>query len=202
MGTNEEVTGAQPEVEPAIRLVVGLGNPGRHYARTRHNVGFWCVDLLAKEHSIALSRRRPKAVIGEGVIGGVSVALAKPRSFVNESGWAVRFLLDRYHATPANIVVVYDDMNLPLGSIRLRPRGSSGGHNGMKSIIDAVSTQEFPRLRIGIGRPPTNSDDIEYVLGRMSRAEREIADKTVAIAAQAITVALTEGVGEAMNRFN
>ena len=190
------------KVPATTRLIVGLGNPGIKYARTRHNIGFRCVDLLAKKHSITLSRHRPKAMIGEGAIGKIPVALAKPRGFVNESGWAVRFLLDRYRVTPANIVVVYDDMNLPLGNIRLRPQGSSGGHNGMKSIIDAISTNEFPRLRIGIGRPADNSCDIKHVLGKMSRAEHEIADQALASAAQAIIVALTEGVEEAMNQFN
>ena len=190
------------KVPAATRLIVGLGNPGIKYARTRHNIGFWCVDLLAKKHSIALSRHRTKSILGEGAIEGIPVALAKPRSFVNESGWAVRFLLDRYRVTPAHIVVVYDDMDLPLGNIRLRPHGGSGGHNGMKSIIDAISTNEFPRLRIGIGRPADNSCDIKHVLGKMSRAEHEIVDQALASAAQAIIVALTEGVEEAMNQFN
>ena len=141
--------------QPAGRskLVVGLGNPGRQYAMTRHNVGFWCVDHLAEEWSISMSGRRRHAAIWEGEIDGVPVALAKPRTYVNKSGAAVTSLMARYRATAEDLLVIYDDMDLAAGKLRLRARGSAGGHNGMRSIVGALGTQDFVRLRIGIGRP-------------------------------------------------
>ena len=145
---------------PPEMLVVGLGNPGDRYRDTRHNVGFRCVDRIAGDHAIELSRRQRRALIGEGVIDGHPVVVARPRTFVNRSGEAVAYLLTRYAATPDRLLVVYDDMDLPLGKLRLRPSGSAGGHNGIKSIIDAVGTREFPRLRIGIGRPARGVDQV------------------------------------------
>ena len=190
--------------QPAGRskLVVGLGNPGRQYAMTRHNVGFWCVEHLAEEWSISMSERRRHAAIGEGEVEGVPVALAKPRTYVNKSGAAVTSLMARYRATAEDLLVVYDDMDLPQGEMRLRPSGSNGGHNGMKSIIEAIGTQGFARLRIGIGRPPMGVDEVDYVLGTMAPEERKKADEVVARAVQAVICALTEGVDVAMNRFN
>ncbi len=193
--------GAGRPQRPAL-VVVGLGNPGSQYADTRHNVGFWCVDYLARAYSIAFTRRQRLAQIGEGVIEGRQVALAKPRTYVNLSGQAVKYLLDRYGVTPQELLVIYDDMDLPPGKLRLRPRGSAGGHNGIKSIIEATGTQEFPRLRIGIGRPAEGQDWKDYVLGQMSPEERKLAEEAVARAAQAVVSVLTEGVAAAMNRFN
>jgi PTH1 family peptidyl-tRNA hydrolase len=187
---------------PRLRIVVGLGNPGRKYARTRHNVGFWCVERLAKDGSIAFSQRRQRAVIGEGVLEGVRVALAKPRTFVNNSGEAIRYLLARYRASPAELLVVYDEMDLAPGHLRLRHRGSAGGHNGMRSIIESIGVQDFARLRVGIGRPPVGVDEVTHVLGTMAAEERDQADKAVERAAQAIRCALAEGIDVAMNRFN
>ena len=184
------------------RLVVGLGNPGGKYSETRHNVGFWCVDRLAKESDITLSQRRGQAVIGEGLIAEIPVALARPRTFVNESGKAVTSLLARYRASPADLVLVYDDMDLPSGSLRLRPNGGSGGHNGMKSIIKAVGTQDIARVRIGIGRPAAGRDEVEHVLGAMSPDERRRADEAVERAVEAVVSILTEGIDVAMDRFN
>ena len=152
---------------PPEMLVVGLGNPGDRYRDTRHNVGFRCVDRIAGDHAIELSRRQRRALIGEGVIDGHPVVVARPRTFVNRSGEAVAYLLTRYAATSDRLLVVYDDMDLPLGKLRLRPSGSAGGHNGIKSIIDAVGTREFPRLRIGIGRPAGGVDQVGHVLGTM-----------------------------------
>ena len=187
---------------PHHKLVVGLGNPGRQYANMRHNVGFWCVERLARESSIAFTRRRRHAVSGEGTIRGVQVVLAKPRTFVNDSGRAITSLLARYGASPADLLVVYDDMDLPQGELRLRPSGSAGGHNGMKSILEAIGTQSFARLRIGIGRPPVGVDEVEYVLGAMAPEERKRADEVVERATQAVICALAEGIDIAMNRFN
>ena len=185
-----------------LKLVVGLGNPGQKYVRTRHNAGFWCVDRLAEESGITFSDRRRHAAIGEGMIAETPVALAKPRTFVNESGKAATFLLTRYRASPSDLLVIYDEMDLPPGSLRVRARGGSGGHKGMKSIIEAVGTQEIARVRIGIGRPSIARDDIQHVLGTMPPDERLKADEAVERAAEAVVSILTEGIDMAMERFN
>ena len=199
----ESVLGmGKPRDHVPSKLIVGLGNPGKEHAETRHNVGFWCVERLAKEGSIDFVRRHSDVVIGEGVIAGTQVALAKPRTYVNNSGQAISYLLARYKASPADLLVVYDDMDLPTGEMRLRPRGSAGGHKGMKSIVQAIGTHEFARLRMGIGRPPAGEDDIGYVLGTMSPEEQEGVEEAVERATQAIICTLTEGITVAMNRFN
>ena len=184
------------------RVIVGLGNPGEEYIGTRHNVGFWCVDHLATANSISLSDRRRKAVIGVGTIADERVVLAKPRTFVNRSGEAVAYLLARYKIPPGDLLVIHDDMDLPLGKLRLRSGGSAGGHKGMKSIIQAIGTQDFPRLRMGIGHPPEGMDEIGHVLGAMSMEERETVERAVELASQAVVSVLTEGISQAMNRYN
>ena len=191
-----------PEPGASPRIVIGLGNPGREYAQTRHNVGQWCVDRLAELHSIGRFRRTRLADVADGTIGGRRVVLAKPRTYVNESGRAVTSLMSKYRAAPGDLLVVYDEMDLPAGSIRLRARGGSGGHNGMKSIMDAAGTQEFARLRIGVGRPARSGDEVGHVLGAMARDERARVDDAVSRAAEAVETALRDGVDEAMNRFN
>ena len=189
-------------VGPTPRIVIGLGNPGREYAATRHNVGQWCVDRLADLHSVGRFRRSRLAEVAEGTIGDGRVVLVKPRTYVNESGRAVTSLMSKYRAAPGDLLVVYDEMDLPTGSIRLRARGGSGGHNGMKSIIDAVGTQEFARLRIGVGRPARSGAEVEHVLGSMPREEKASVEDAVSRAAEAIEAVLRDGVVEAMNRFN
>ena len=187
---------------PPSRIIVGLGNPGSQYAETRHNVGFWCVDRIAADHSIALTRRHRSSIIGEGEVDGHRVVLAKPRGYVNRSGQAIDYVLARYSISPQALLVIYDDMELPLGKIRLRPEGGAGGHNGIKSVIEAAGTQDFPRMRIGIGRPPEGSGAIAYVLDSMTEEERATADEVVARASQAVATLLTDGIAVAMNRFN
>lgn len=187
---------------PASRIIVGLGNPGPEYADTRHNIGFHCVDCVAGKHEIRLSRRHRSALVGEGEIEGLPVVLAKPRTFVNRSGRAVVYLLARYRLSPSELLVVYDDMELPLGKIRLRAGGSAGGHNGIKSIVQEIGTQDFPRLRIGIGRPPADLDPIEYVLGKQDDEDRAAAADAVKLAVTAITSVVADGITVAMNRFN
>ena len=184
------------------RIVVGLGNPGKQYAGTRHNLGFWCVDRLADEWGIDVSRRRRLFTWGEGYAGGASVALVKPRTYVNESGKAVTAVLARLRARPSELIVVYDDLDLPVGRVRLRAEGGSGGHNGMKSIIADIGTREFARLRIGIGRPAQDSDEIEHVLGRPSDDERRTMAEAVDTAAEAVAAIVEDGIVAAMNRFN
>ena len=191
-----------PEPGARPRIVIGLGNPGREYSQTRHNVGQWCVDRLAELHSIGRFRRTRLVDVADGTIGGRRVVLAKPRTYVNESGRAVTSLMSKYRAAPGDLLVVYDEMDLPAGSIRLRARGGSGGHNGMKSIIDAAGTQEFARLRIGVGRPARSGDEVGHVLGAMARDERARVDDAVSRAAEAVEAVLRNGVDDAMTRFN
>lgn len=185
-----------------MRVIVGLGNPGRRYAATRHNAGFWCVDALARRHHIRLGQRRRLAVLGEGAIGDEDVVLAKPRTYMNASGDAVRYLLDRFHPSLEEVLVIYDDLDLPTGRVRLRPTGSAAGHRGMASIIAALGTQDFPRLRIGIGRPSAVMDEVAYVLGRPTGDERRGLEEAVERAADAVEIMVAEGLDIAMSRVN
>lgn len=188
--------------EPPALAIIGLGNPGAEYAATRHNAGFWCIDALARKYAIPLERRRSSAIIGEGAIANRPVALVKPRTYVNRSGAAVRYLQARYALPADKLLIVCDDINLPPGKLRLRPKGSAGGHNGLKSIIEAAGSQAFPRLRIGVGRPVDGAGQIEHVIGPMPPAEREVLDAAVERAADAIACLLAEGIQETMSRFN
>ena len=185
-----------------MKLVVGLGNPGKQYLHSRHNVGFRCIDHMARKWGIKLAERRAKAVLGQGQVLDAPIVLAKPRTYMNNSGIAVTYLLARFRAVPADLVIIYDDMDLPLGKLRLRPSGSAGGHNGIKSIIDAVGTREFPRLRIGIGRPAGGVDQVGHVLGTMPPGDRAQVDEAIERAACAVVSVISEGMTEAMNRFN
>ena len=188
--------------EPDLWIVVGLGNPGLKYRSSRHNVGFRVVDRLSKASGIGLSQRRAKAVVGEGVLDGRRVVLAKPRTFMNRSGDAVKYLLDRFHAGPDQLLIVYDEMDLPPGRIRIRPSGSAAGHNGLKSIIGAVSTQAFPRLRVGIGKPKPQEDDVSFVLGGFSDEDSKLVDEASNRAVEAALCVVQDGMGQAMNRYN
>lgn len=192
-----------------IRLVVGLGNPGGEYAHNRHNVGYWTVNRLARRHGIDLKTSR-QAALGEGEIAGARIALAKPRTFVNESGKAVWNLIKRLRLDDAReLLVVCDDIDLPLGKLRLRPAGGSGGYRGLQSIITETNSDEFPRLRIGIGRPvvngkPSREPDVvaHYVLSDPPPDERAVLDQAVDRAIEAVEAALRDGVERAMAEFN
>jgi PTH1 family peptidyl-tRNA hydrolase len=188
--------------EPPALIVVGLGNPGPKYAPTRHNAGFWCIDRFAARHGIVMSRSHQTALLGEGVVNGKRVVLAKPRTFVNRSGEAVRYLMARYGVPIDRMLIVYDDIALAPGRIRLRARGSAGGHNGIKSVIEAASTQEFPRLRIGVGAPGSESDQIGHVLGVLSADEQKAVDDAIERAADSIEAVLSSGIDSAMNVYN
>lgn len=183
-------------------VVVGLGNPGPNYARTRHNAGARVLDELAARWSIPLQRRNPHALLGLGSVEGRQVVLARPRSYMNESGPAVAYLAARFGIRPERLLILYDEMDLPLGVLRVRPRGSAGGHQGMTSVLRSMSTQELPRLRVGIGRPPLGVHEIPYVLGAFTRQEEEELAPVLARAADAVACVLSEGVESAMNRFN
>ena len=190
------------EIEPPAMVIVGLGNPGPEYAQTRHNVGFWCLDRLASTYSITFSRRQRLVLVGDGIIDGRRVVLAKPRTFMNHSGQAVDYLLARFRISAGHMLVVYDDKDLPPGAIRLRPRGSGGAHNGIQSVLEAAGTQDVPRLRIGIGQPPEETDQVEYVLGAIPDDERRLVDDAINRAADAIILMLSNGIDEAMNTYN
>ena len=183
-------------------LIVGLGNPGFEYAWTPHNLGFLVIDLLAERAGIRVERPEAKSYVGKGLIGEQQVALAKPQTYVNLSGMAVRELAERYEAAPAQILVVVDEVALPWGSLRIRERGSAGGHNGLKSVIGALGSDEFVRVRLGIQPEHPVGDLAAYVLHRMRKAELEAAAELVERAANAVECAVTEGVRRAMNQFN
>jgi PTH1 family peptidyl-tRNA hydrolase len=183
-------------------LIVGLGNPGREYAAHRHNVGFQVVDALAHSHKLAFTGRNGLARIARGEIGGQPVILAKPQTFMNLSGKSVGRLSRTLDVPPERILVIYDDLDLPLGRLRLRAEGSSGGHKGIRSIIDVLGTQAFPRLRVGIDRPPGRMDPVDYVLQPFDRDQKPFLADAVARAAAAVECWLNEGIVAAMDRFN
>jgi PTH1 family peptidyl-tRNA hydrolase len=197
------------EQSRSVELIVGLGNPGSEYAGNRHNVGFWTVNRLARRLGIEIRHHSRTASVGEGTYRGRRLILAKPRTYVNRSGDAVRELVRRYGLAPEQVLVVYDDLDLPVGRVRIRARGGHGGNNGMKSIIAALGTEEFPRVRIGIGRPLVNGEpsydpDVvaQWVLSDPPPDERAKLDEAVARAQEAILTILDEGIEAAMNRFN
>ena len=185
-----------------MKIIVGLGNPGKKYAESRHNVGFKCVDLLAEKINIKLSDRRTKASMGQGSIGEHQVVLAKLRTFMNHSGEGVSYLLTRFNTRPEDLIVVYDEMALPLGRLRIRRGGSDAGHNGIGSIIHELHTHEFPRVRVGIGRAPQDQDEIRHVLGTFSPAEKPLIQRSVNTVSNALVFILEHDMEEAMNRFN
>jgi PTH1 family peptidyl-tRNA hydrolase len=187
--------------EEKLKLIVGLGNPGRPYAAHRHNVGFRCLDHLARVHGLSFVRDQAKADLASGRIATLRVLLAKPRTYMNLSGQAVRRLARFYKIAPQDILVIYDDLDLPLGVIRLRPEGGSGGHKGMKSIIESLGTQAFPRLRIGIGRPP-DEDVVDYVLSDFTPDEEIAVENAYERVVAAVECFLTEGIAAAMNGYN
>ena len=183
-------------------IIVGLGNPGPRFADTRHNVGWRVVDLLAGQMGISLNERRPKAVLGTGYFAGRRVVLAKPRTYMNDSGEAVEYLLARFGGGGSNLLIIYDEMALLPGRIRLRAAGSDAGHNGIRSVIQAVGGTGFPRLRIGIGAPPPGLVARDYVLGKFGESEVESVVGAVERAAAAVKCLLEENIDAAMNRFN
>ncbi len=185
-----------------MKVVVGLGNPGRKYERTRHNAGFLAVDALARSLRFDLSGEKYHALVGKARIGGQDTLLAKPQTFMNESGRSVGAILRYTTATTADLIVVHDELDLPLGSVRIKIGGGHGGHNGLRSIVDHVGSSEFVRIRVGIGRPPAGRDAADYVLSPFLPAEKEAAEKAVERAAEAVTAIIVEGPDRAMTGFN
>jgi PTH1 family peptidyl-tRNA hydrolase len=184
-----------------MRLVVGLGNPGDRYRRTRHNIGFMVVDALAARAGVRLHEGRDAAV-AETRLGDQDVLLVKPLTFMNRSGIAIEQLLLAHAATPPDMLVVVDDIALELGALRLRERGSHGGHNGLRSLIEVLGTEDFPRLRLGINRTTFTGDLAEYVLADFSPEDVLVVQEVVGAAADAVECCLREGAGTAMNRYN
>ncbi len=184
-------------------FIVGLGNPGERYARTRHNVGFRSVETLAERHSLTFRQQRANSQLAEGIIHGQRVVLVKPQTYMNLSGQAVSALRNWYKIDPAHeLLVIYDDLDLPFARIRIRERGSAGTHNGMRSIVAQLGTTEFPRLRVGIGQPPGKMDAADYVLSRFTPEEEAVLPDVLARVADAVDVILREGLITAMNRYN
>jgi PTH1 family peptidyl-tRNA hydrolase len=197
-----QVKTQQPD-EVALQLIVGLGNPGPQYANTRHNCGFMVVDQLAERWGIPLALEKQfQGSYGEGFALGGKRRLLKPATYMNRSGEAVRAVLDWYKLDPRSVLVVYDDADLPLGRLRLRGSGSAGGHNGMKSVIQHLGSEAFPRLRLGVGRPKGNQDMVGHVLGRFEPTEQAVLERVLRAAVEAVECCLQEGLRAAMNRFN
>jgi PTH1 family peptidyl-tRNA hydrolase len=184
-----------------VYLVVGLGNPGREYEKTRHNIGFETIAELARRHAIDVRRRTLRSVLGDGRIAGERVILARPMTYMNLSGEAVGAVARMYKIEPTRIVVIVDDTALPLGKLRIRAKGSSGGHNGLESIERHLGTQEYPRIRIGVGAPAPGRQ-VDFVLSRFAASERQAAEEAVSLAADAVEKVLSSGVEAAMNAFN
>ena len=185
-----------------MRLVVGLGNPGERYRRTRHNVGFMVIDALAERAGVRRGREEAEAWVAEAEVGGESVLLAKPLTFMNRSGVAVEGLLPLCGAAAGDLVVVLDDVALELGVLRIRARGSHGGHNGLRSIEDMLGSDEFPRVRVGIRRGDPPADLAEYVLSPFPEEDVLVVQEVVGRAAEAVSCLVREGVAAAMNRYN
>jgi peptidyl-tRNA hydrolase, PTH1 family len=189
-----------------ISLIVGLGNPGAKYAHTRHNIGFDLVDQLARRWQISLTeQRRFQGEVGEGTVLGQRLRLLKPNTFMNLSGQSVRAVLDWYKLSPQQVLVLYDDMDLPVGRLRIRLNGSAGGHNGMRSLIAHLGTQDFPRLRIGISKATelgVTKDTISHVLGKFAPEEQRVLPDVLHMAADAVELALRQGTEKSMSLYN
>lgn len=186
-----------------MHIIVGLGNPTKEYQNTRHNIGFETIDKLADRFSISVLEKKHKALIGKGIINGEKVILAKPQTYMNLSGESVRELIDYYKVDEeTELIVIYDDISLDVGQLRIRKKGSAGGHNGIKSIIQHLGTDVFPRIKIGVGEKPKGYDLADYVLGHFKKEERIIMDESVLTATKAVELMVIDEIGEAMNLYN
>lgn len=183
-------------------VIVGLGNPGLRYRGTRHNIGFAVLDAFAGRHGARVRRRWCRSLVGDARITGESFLLVKPQTFMNASGEAVREVLMRSKKKPGDLLVISDDVNLPLGTIRLRPRGSAGGHHGLESIIHCLRSSDFVRLRIGVGEGRSSRDVIPHVLGRFHKTEKKLVDEVVARSVDCVEMLISDGIEAAMNAYN
>lgn len=185
-----------------MKLIVGLGNPGMQYAATRHNIGFEVIDTVAETYNIQINKSKFKALVGEGFIAGEKVILMKPQTYMNLSGEAIRACMDFHKLSAEDILVVYDDISLEVGQLRLRKSGSAGGHNGIKSIIAQIGGQDFPRIKFGVGEKPAGWDLANYVLGRFQEEEMKVIGPRINDAVKAIEMILKSGMDKAMNEYN
>ncbi|SHO48211.1 aminoacyl-tRNA hydrolase [Anaerocolumna xylanovorans] len=183
-------------------IIVGLGNPTREYQATRHNIGFDAITKISDDYRISLDFKKHKAICGKGMIAGEKVILAQPQTYMNLSGESVRELKDFYKVEPEDIIVIYDDISLEPGKLRIRTKGSAGGHNGIKSIIAHLGTEDFPRVRVGVGDKPAGWDLADYVLSRFSKEEQPVVREALGKASEAVKTILTEGMEQAMNLYN
>lgn len=183
-------------------LIAGLGNPTKEYDKTRHNVGFSVIDVLADRYRIDISEKKHKALCGRGVIEGQKVLLLKPQTFMNLSGESIRAAADYYKIEPEEMIVIYDDISLDPGQLRIRLKGSAGGHNGIKNIIANLGTQDFPRIKVGVGAKPPRMDLADYVLSRFGAGEQKLMEEAFGGAAEAAVMMMTDGAERAMNHFN
>lgn len=183
-------------------VIVGLGNPGKKYEGTRHNTGFYVIDELAHTADIRIKRLKHMALYGKGTIGNKKVVLYKPQTFMNSSGESVREILKWYKISLDRLIIVYDDIDIELGKIRVRRKGSAGTHNGMKSVLFNIRSEDFPRVRVGIGRPSQGRNCVGFVLGKFNSDERKVMLDSIKNAAGAVKTIITEGIETAMNRYN
>jgi peptidyl-tRNA hydrolase, PTH1 family len=190
-----------------MKLIVGLGNPGQEYSTNRHNIGFLCISHIARANNIEMNRKQSKARVGTGNIAGNQVVLAKPQTYMNLSGESIVPLMQKYLVRKEDLIVIHDDIDLPLGKIRIRRDSSAGGHNGIKSIIGSLGTQDFIRIRVGISRPLNAKEDKfvsvkDYVLGDFVPAEKPVIEETIKRVGEAVVTLITAGLNPAMNRYN
>lgn len=185
-----------------MKIIIGLGNPTREYQATRHNIGFDAVTRICDDYNIRLDMKEHKALCGRGYIGGEKVILAQPQTYMNLSGESVRALVDYYKLTSEDIIVVCDDINLDVGQLRVRKKGSAGGHNGLKNIILQLGTQDFMRIRVGVGQKPEKWDLADYVLGRFPKEEEPLIREALERVSKVCGCIITDGVETAMNRYN
>lgn len=183
-------------------IIAGLGNPTREYEGTRHNVGFFVIDEIARKNNISLDGKKHKALYGKGIIEGYKVILAKPQTYMNLSGESIRAMADFYKVEEEQIIIIYDDVSLDVGQLRIRKKGSAGGHNGIKNIISHLGTQEFSRIRVGVGEKPKGYDLADYVLGRFTKEEIPVMEEAAGLAADAVKVMISQDVDTAMNLYN
>ncbi len=184
-------------------IIAGLGNPTDKYRKTRHNIGFDTIDRLAEIHDISMDTYKYKALCGKGMIGGEKVLLMKPLTYMNNSGEAIREAMDFFKINPEeDMIIIYDDITLAEGKLRIRGKGSAGGHNGIKSVIAHTGTEKFKRIRVGIGEKPERMDLADYVLGRFSPEMRKLVDEGIDKAAEAVNIMISQDINAAMNKFN
>ncbi len=184
-------------------IIAGLGNPEAKYENTRHNIGFHAVDVICRKYNINLSKSKFKAIYGEGIIGGEKVIVAKPQTYMNLSGEAIRDMATFYKVDPSDIIVIFDDVSLDPGRMRIRASGSAGGHNGIKSIIYQLNSQDFPRIKIGVGAPPHADFDLaDYVLGKFTPDDIKAIEPILIDTADAVEGIIRHGIADAMNKFN